>query len=304
MNLIHLVLVAAVLGFVYFTVRWLQLRSGYQALSRTEQRRAEMLKSREENAKVSRRQKLRAEMVRTGLGDDMFPLFAIFTVCYLATAVLLSFINVPQPLGYILTFPAMGGLSWAVVKVRAGRRRAEFNRQLQDLLNQLVAQIKAGSGAQRALGIVAPQMTEPMRGEMLQALAKADAGVDLVDCIQELAVAYPSRAMTMFLTALEIDRAEGQAIAPALEQAADLLKRDFALQAELNAEISQTKYEFYAVAAIIIGLGLYLVLGGDEQSKEAYMSMGGLIAIAIASANMAFGIWRFTRKLNTLKGES
>lgn len=304
MLLYYVFAVAAAAGTVFFLVRGMQMRGNYQTLSRAEKRRAEMLSAREEAEKVTWRDRMRREMMRLGLGEDLFPLYAAGLVAYLAAAAILTALNIPDLAGLLVAFPAAAGIAYGVVAMQGKKRRVLFNRQMIDLLDQLVAQIQGGAGAARALAIISPQMPEPLRTEMLKCLSSAEAGRDLVDALSDLRDKYPSRPMDMFITALEIDRAEGQAIGPALEQASKLLKDNFALSSETDAELSSIKYEFYGVTAIIIGIALALVFTGDELTQESYRTFLGVCILLGSLGNMFLGMWRFGRKINKIKGDA
>jgi tight adherence protein B len=294
----------ATAGVVFFTARYFQMKSGYDALSRTEKHRVEVTANREAAEKEGMKVRLRKEMVRLGLGDNMFPFYAAVASVYLMVAAPLTLLGVSDIVGYVVAVPAAVGAAWTFSQVRSRKRRALFNRQLVDLLDQTIAQIEGGGGLVMALETVTLQMPEPIRDELSRVLASARASGDIIAPMRGLQEKYPSRAMDMFISALEIDQAEGHAIAPALKQASSLLKQDFALASEASAEVAQIKYEFWAVAGMIIGLGVYLVLGGSPETREAYYSGAGIIVVAAACANIAVGFWRFNRKLSKLKGDT
>ncbi|MGZ4639145.1 MAG: type II secretion system F family protein [Actinomycetes bacterium] len=301
-----LVLVSSVLagGAIFFTMQWLQSHKGLSALSATERRRAEIVAARMAESKIGLRERIRLEFARLGLGEDRFPLYAAATVLYLAVSAPLSLLGVPLVAGLLVAIPVSLGAAWGIVAVLARRRRAAFNRQLVDLFDLLVAQIKGGVGAQRGLAMVIPQQASPLREEMGRALAAGSAGGDLVAAMTLLAERYPSRAFTMFLAALEMDRSQGAAIAPAIEQAGDLLKKEFELATEARSKLAQVKYEFYAVAAIVAGIGAYLVLGSGATFHKAYFSPTGAIVLLILGANCATGFFRFHRRIAKLTGDA
>lgn len=302
MSLVTLAAVcAAALG--YFSIRWLQFRRGYAALSETEKRRAEIAAIRGLDKNVSLRERLQLETKKLGLGDNAFPLYAGAIVGYLGVAAPLS-VQLPLWMALLAAFPGAAVVGYVATAMLARARRKNFNRQMIDLLDLTVSQIQGGVGAERALNIVVPQMPDPMRSEMTRALAAGQAGKDLVGAMKELSQRYPSRAFDMFVAALEIDRAEGHAIAPALSQAAALLKQDFTLAAEANAKLGQVKNEFYAVAFIISGIAVYLIVGGPESVRQAYTTLGGWIVIGLAVANAAAGFARFRKKINSLVGDT
>lgn len=302
MKLLLLMLAAA--GSVFFLVRGFQLQAGYRNLSQIEVKRAELEEARAREEKTTPIERLRAYLRKQGWEGDLFPFVAAMGFLYLLLLVVLRVVNVPYEIGALLALPGSAGVAWTVAAAAARQRRRRFNYQLTELLELVASQIESGNGAQKALQTVVPNMQEPLRTEMNKVLDAQVASKDLIGSMRELADRYPSRAMSMFIAALEIDRAEGQAIGPALHQSAELLKRDFALAAEAGAEISQTRGEFFAVIGIMGGISVYMIFSGDETSRAAYTSFAGLAIVAVGFANVLVGVWRFLRLLNNARGDS
>ena len=143
-----------------------------------------------------------------------------------------------------------------------------------------------------------------MRDELVAALRSGAATQDYVAALRELSERYPSRAFSMLLSALEIDRAQGQAITPALEQAAKMLKQDKALSEETKAELAQITYEFYAVAAIIGGITFLVLRSGARAGDDGniYSTTLGLIVLGLSFGNMLLGLFRFRSAVNKMRG--
>lgn len=304
MTLAIIVTAVCLAAFTYFIVRFVQLRSTYRGMTPIEQRYAEIHETRAQSDKVSVRERIRLEMRRLGLAEDLFPLYAALAFLYIAVAVPLRLTGLGEMVTMLAAIPVAGVAAWGLIVWRAQRRRGAFNKQLIDLLDLVNGQILGGVGAERALNMVTPRMPDPIRTEMLATLSAGQAGKDLLGAMRELAGRYPSRAFDMFIAALEIDRAQGAAVGPALTQASALLKRDFALAAEAKAEIAQTKFEFLGVAGIVVGLCAYLVFGSGPENREAYSSAAGVIALAIGAGNVALGGFRFFRMMNKVKGDT
>lgn len=291
-------------GAVFFLLRGIQMRAGLRGLSQLEIKRAELEEARAKAEKVPAKERLRVELRRHGYEGDLFPFTAAMGFLYLLLMVLLHLTGLSYSIGALIALPASAATVWAASAWAAQARRRRFNHQLVDLLELVAGQIEGGNGAQKALSNVVGNMPEPIRGEMIRVLDAQMLSKDLIAAMRELAERYPSRAMSMFISALEIDRAEGHAIGPALHQAAELLKRDFSLAAEANAEISQTRGEFFAVVGIIGGIAAQLLFGSDPTAREAYTSLIGLTVVGLATANLGFGVFRFVRLLNVIRGDT
>jgi len=303
-SVLTLLMLLGAAGAAFFLVRGIQGKAALRSMTNLEVLRAERDAATARENRMPARQRANEMLRRNGYDGDLFPVVAAMGFLYLFAIVLLRVIGLAYPYGAFVALPAAVGIAGSVVAVAARRRRRKFNQQLVELLDLLASQVASGHGAHKALTIVVPTMQEPLRAEMSGVLEDYRATKDLVGALTLLAEKYPSRAMAMFVSALEIDRAEGQAIGPALKQAADLLKRDFALAAEANAEISQTRGEFFGVIGILGLIAGKMIFGSGSQAGHAYTSGVGLIVLVVGFANVLFGIWRFLRLLNSARGDT
>jgi Flp pilus assembly protein TadB len=303
-----LLIVAGVAGFVFFFVRWLQLQAGYRSMSEIERRYAEIESSvdaRDAESAPNLAQRRAAFLNRWGMRDSVLPVVAVLGFFYLAaTAILVAVgaapvitVLAPIPLGLFVVFS--GG------KVVASRRKNTFNLQLVNMLDLLTGQLRSGIGMDRALVNVLPSLQDPLRAEMANAISVSAAGGDLLVALEESRKRFPSRSFDLFVSLLEIDRNEGTAIAPAMEQASELLKNSFALQSEGRAELSASRTEFYGVLLIVGGLSLNSVINsGGPDGVNPWIQPLGIIILLVLFSNTAFGIWRFTKVIGRLKKET
>lgn len=295
-------LVLAVAGTVFFLVRALQSLTYYKSLGQLEAKRVELEAARERADRPSLATQVRARVLAVGYDGDLFPFAAALAFLYLGVVVALTMTSLPLWVSYLVGLPVSFLVVFAITKSAAGRKKKKFNAQLVELLELLAGQIEGGTGAQRALTLVVPTMQEPLRGEMSHVLDVQMATKDLIGAMRELAERYPSRAFGLFISALEIDRADGHAIGPALRQAAALLNGDFQLRSEAVAEIAQQRGEFFIILGILGALGAYMIFGGDTDRMSAYTSPAGLTALALSLTNVGVGVWRMLNVLRKLEG--
>lgn len=221
----------------------------------------------------------------------------LYALCVMATYIM----GFNQVLGMVVGLPLCVGVVFLVVTRTASRRQLAFQRQLMPALGMLAAQIESGNGAERALEQILPALEDPLGAELAAALAST-VTLELVPALEEVARRYPSRAFTLFLAALEVDRLQGGALAPALREASSMLQRQFELAQEAQAEVSQAKMEFYAVGGIVGIIAMTLLSSGDPNVRGAYFSPTGLVGIAIGVILVATGIMRASRILRAAKG--
>lgn len=298
-----LVAALAIAGAVFFFVRTAQLHLGYRAMSQLQARRVELEEARDREERPTFFERVRAAAYATGYDGDFFPFAAALAFLYLGLAAGLVAFSVPYWLAYTAALPAAGVLVWSFSKWVAAQRRKRFNTQLVEMLEMVAGQIEGGAGALRALNLVVPTLPDPIREEFLAVLDENRATRDLLGAMRRLEKKYPSRALALFIAALEIDQRSGQRIGPAIRQAAELLNSDAELRAEANAEIMQQRMEFFGIVAILLGIAGFLIFGGDEHQKAAYTSFAGLAILLAGAANMFWGIWRVLGMLRKIQGE-
>lgn len=298
-----LLVLLAVGGTVYFLTRAVQMHSGYRAMGQLETKRVEMEAARARENRVGLRDRVWAQAQALGYDGEVFPFAAAMAFLYLAVSLGLTMAKVPSVLAYLAGLPVSVAVVLAAARWSASKRRRRFNEQLVDMLELVASQIDGGTGPQRALQVVVPTMAEPLRSEMTRALDDQVATKNLITAMQELAQRYPSRAFSLFISALEIDQAAGHSIAPAIRQAAALLNADFQLRSEAVAEVAQQRGEFFIILAVVAALAGYMIFGGDEQNVDAYTSPIGLIALSAGFANVIWGVWRMLTMLRKLQGD-
>jgi Flp pilus assembly protein TadB len=197
-----------------------------------------------------------ADVCESGWPADVFTLVALAESGYLVCAIGLKVAGASDLIAALAAAPTAILIAWLVVKWVAKKRVSTVNKQLIVMLDLMIAQVRGGVGAERALMLVTPALPSPLRGEMTKVMDRATSGSDVLTELQELATRYPSRAFAMFLAALEVDRNEGHRLEPALTQSFAEMLKTFTLRSEARAELSSTKWEFYGVTAVICGISV------------------------------------------------
>lgn len=299
-----ILLLTGVFGAAFFLFRGVQGRAALRSMTEIERRRVERDAAVDKGNRQTLPVKIRRTLIRNGYDGDLFPVVAAAGFGYLALFAGLHLAGLPYALAAGVALPTAAALALGAFAMAAKRTRQRFTQQLIELLDLLAGQMEAGYGTQKALRTIVPTLENPIRAEMTQALENARATKDLVAELSYLQEKYPSRGMGMFVSAMEIDREAGQAIGPALHQAANLLKKDFALAAEAKSELSQTRGEFLAVVGIIVVIAGKMLFWSDSGTTSAYTSGIGTVIIGAAAANMLFGVWRFLRLINKSRGDT
>lgn len=279
-------------GAAYFIARWYVARRSYRDMTAIERANAQIEEDRRREERLGWRDRIREGLGTAGYRGGLTPVFLAGGFIYLAIAAVLTLIGLQALWGALAAVPIAFGGAFGALQSLESRRRKAFNIQLMQALELLAGQLESGSGINRALEQILPSLNDPLRREFEATLDKTVAAMPLVEAMEELAERYPSRAMGMFVAALELDRRQNANLAPAIRQAAAMLRRNFELTSEGRAELAQTKMEFLIVAAIISGIIVMLVFGGDEQTRDLYRGGPGLIVLAVSVALMVAGFVR------------
>ena len=291
------ILIAAILagGAAYFAVTSIITKQQLKTMTYIETANAEIAAAKRRKDRVTVKQRIANYAARQGWVGNLPPVIAAGCAAYLLSAVALKIAGVGGIVGAVLAVPVGAVLVMIGSNYMANKRQALFRRQLMTALTLAAAQIESGSGPQRALEQITPNLPNPLGAEFNRALNAAVASKDLIGEFSKLRQRYPSKAIDMFVLAMEISTVQGGSLAPALRQAASGLQREFELVEEANAELAQTKSEFYAIAALILMIGVSTVLGGDASTRAAYTTPIGMAGAVFAGLNYSFGCWRALR---------
>jgi Flp pilus assembly protein TadB len=229
------------------------------------------------------------------------PLFAIFTFLYVVLASIFTLLGFKDFIGIVIALP----LSFVVVfffsKLSKKREEERFRRQLLQAFGIIATQIESGDSISRAVVKTSMLIEDPLKRELQAALSKLVGSETLSSTLKDISAKYPSKAIDMFLAALEIDELMGAKLAPILRQAQAVLESQFDLSAEAMAEITQAKGEFYGISAVMILVAFGMFFSSTGLSKEAYLSPLGLFLLSIVFANYFAGIVRTVLIFNKAK---
>jgi Flp pilus assembly protein TadB len=204
-------------------------------------------------------------------------------------------------IGILFALPLSFLVVYFFSKVSKKREEERFRRQLLQAFGIIATQIESGDSINRAIVKTSMLIEDPLKRELQAALSKLVGSETLSSALKEISVKYPSKAIDMFLAALEIDELMGAKLAPILRQAQAVLESQFDLSAEAMAEITQAKGEFYGISAVMILVAFGMFFSSTGLSKEAYLSPLGLFILSIVFANYFAGIFRTVLIFNKAK---
>jgi Flp pilus assembly protein TadB len=294
--------VAILLGsFIFFIINAFYETRRYTNLSRVEKLSAQIDEEQRLIDKKSFLERIDNLVYKFGFQGITVPLFAIFTFLYVVLASIFTLLGFKDFIGIVIALP----LSFVVVfffsKLSKKREEERFRRQLLQAFGIIATQIESGDSISRAVVKTSMLIEDPLKRELQAALSKLVGSETLSSTLKDISAKYPSKAIDMFLAALEIDELMGAKLAPILRQAQAVLESQFDLSAEAMAEITQAKGEFYGISAVMILVAFGMFFSSTGLSKEAYLSPLGLFLLSIVFANYFAGIVRTVLIFNKAK---
>jgi Flp pilus assembly protein TadB len=294
--------VALLLGtFIFFIINAFYETKRYTNLSRVEKLSAQIDEEQRLIQKKSFLERVDNLVYKFGFQGITVPLFAIFTFLYVVLASIFTLLGVQDIIGILFALPLSFLVVYFFSKVSKKREEERFRRQLLQAFGIIATQIESGDSINRAIVKTSMLIEDPLKRELQAALSKLVGSETLSSALKEISVKYPSKAIDMFLAALEIDELMGAKLAPILRQAQAVLESQFDLSAEAMAEITQAKGEFYGISAVMILVAFGMFFSSTGLSKEAYLSPLGLFILSIVFANYFAGIFRTVLIFNKAK---
>jgi Flp pilus assembly protein TadB len=299
--MINFVVALLVGTFIFFIINAFYETKRYTNLSRVEKLSAQIDEEQRLIQKKSFLERVDNLVYKFGFQGITVPLFAIFTFLYVVLASIFTLLGVQDIIGILFALPLSFIVVYFFSKVSKKREEERFRRQLLQAFGIIATQIESGDSINRAIVKTSMLIEDPLKRELQAALSKLVGSETLSSALKEISVKYPSKAIDMFLAALEIDELMGAKLAPILRQAQAVLESQFDLSAEAMAEITQAKGEFYGISAVMILVAFGMFFSSTGLSKEAYLSPLGLFILSIVFANYFAGIFRTVLIFNKAK---
>lgn len=309
MNLLLITAAAVAGGAVFYFVMMALISSSIyrKGMTRTERAQAEVDETLTRRDRGSWQARGRRWLVERGLDGDPVTYLVLGGTVYVFLVAALRVVGLPAIGGVLLGVPAGAATAAIAVRILNNRRRRLFNTQLIALLRSVASYVEGGAGLDAAMRLAVASADDPLRGAFERALNQAQTTGEadaLPNAIAAIEQQYPSRALQLLVTALRLNvRSGGATLAPVLREAAAILTRDFELQSEAQAEVSQAKGEFFGIVAVIGFICVTLFTGSDDSTRDALLSPIGLLLIVFGVVNFGIGIYRAMRLFAKTRGD-
>lgn len=299
-DIMRILLGIAMFASVYFCAAWLTERRRLRSLNYIDVRNMQIS---EEMARERQRGRgpLYFLLRRINYQGDPAPFLVGVAFLYLILAAACIIIGLTGPVALMVALPGALLVTISVLGHIERRRQALATTQMMQVLRNVITYLEAGNTPQQAFYKTAALVGNPLRGDIMSALASQVGTVGLGTALAPLKERYDSAATRLLVSALEINDIVGAKLVPTLRQAEEILRAQIELGAEASAEVSQAKAEFIGISAVIGVIAFSFLVGTGDEARAIYTSPTGITLLSLGAGNYAFGIWRALRTFRRAK---
>lgn len=183
-------------------------------------------------------------------------------------------------------------LSKAVLGVLARRRRAAFADQLDDSLQLLASNLRAGHSMLRALDAVSREAEVPTSEEFARIVNETRVGRDLGDSLDEVARRMQSEDFRWIAQAIAINREVGGDLAEVLDQVGNTIRERNQIRRQVKALAAEGKMSAYVLMALPFGLAGFLLVSNPDYLAKLTESAVGYVMIGVGLVMLVIGgVW-------------
>lgn len=181
----------------------------------------------------------------------------------------------------------VGGLLF--VSIRASRRRADFADQLDDVVQLLGSNMRAGHSVLQGLDSVARELEEPGASEISRVVNQVRVGRDLNEAMDETAERMDSEDFRWIAQAIAIHRQVGGNLAEVMDTVGETIRDRNQIRRQVKALSAEGKLSAYVLIALPFLVALALSVFNPSYMARFTESLIGTLLILLAVVLLAVG---------------
>jgi Flp pilus assembly protein TadB len=198
-------------------------------------------------------------------------------------------------LGVVLGFGTLWSILFAIVfallapliakivlTVGASSRRAKFADQLDDTLQLMAGNVRAGYGVVQALDFVARDAEQPTSEEFARVVNQTRIGRDLNDALMDTAARMRSDDFTWAAQAIAINRETGGNLAEVLQRVSGTIRERGQIRRQVSALSAEGRLSAIVLICLPIAVVFLLLLVSPNYLAPMVESPIGIVAIVVA----------------------
>ena len=188
-------------------------------------------------------------------------------------------------------------LPWAYVKMAKARYYRRFDEQLSDILRLMSNSLRAGFSFLQAVEMVAREAPFPVSGEFSTVTREIALGVSITQALDNLAARIKSADLDLMVTAVNIQRETGGALAEILDIIAEVIEQRMTIRGEIRTLTAQGRITGAVLGMLPVGLGLMIHLASrlaapNDPSfvQPLFQDSRGHVMVGMALGMQAIGM--------------
>jgi tight adherence protein B len=185
-------------------------------------------------------------------------------------------------------------LARLLLRSRTTKRRTDLEKQLPDLLQQLISSLRAGYGVMQAIDAASREMADPMAGELHRLFTEVQLGRDLTESLRALSGRLAGQDFEWVVQAIEINREVGGELVEVLESVADTIRARDHLRRQVKTLSAQGRLSARILLAMPFVMAGLLSLMSPGYLTPLFSQAIGILVVGVLL--MVIG-WVWTRRL-------
>lgn len=187
-----------------------------------------------------------------------------------------------------------------ILKMRAGRRRKAFAKQLDNTLRIIASALRAGQSLPVALNSVAADAAAPMSEEITRIINENRLGRDLVVAMLDAADRNGSEDFRWFAEAVEVQRDSGGNLNDIIDTVAETIRGRAEIREKIRAYASEGKASCYVLMALPIALALTYSLMNPGYMDPLFTTTIGILLLILSGILYTIS-WFWMRAIIAIK---
>jgi tight adherence protein B len=200
---------------------------------------------------------------------------------------------------WLPTFLVAAGCGALPAATLAWMKRARIKKlalQFPDFVSLLAGSLRAGSSLNLSLGVVASQLSEPLKQEVGLVLREQKLGLSMDESLGNFSQRIELEDFQLLCAAIRISRSSGGNLADALDSLANTSRRKLALEGKINSLTAQGKLQGWVMAALPFVLALALFQIEPRAMRPLVTTWYGWLVLGLVGALQLLGL-HFIRKI-------
>lgn len=194
-------------------------------------------------------------------------------------------------LGIVLAALApLGARGW--LRMRACRRRKAFAEQLDDTLQLLASNLRAGHSLLQALAAVSREAEAPTAEELTRVINQTRVGRDLAEALDATAARMGSEDFAWVTQAIAIQREVGGNLAEVLDGVSHTIRQRGEIRRHVAALSAEGRLSGVILMLLPVGVGGFLLMTNPGYLAPLTGSVAGYAMLAVGAVLLVVGgIW-------------